>query len=513
MRFAFVRCDTLPRLSWCAHLSLGSRVAHIYHGPWVETRDNWFVEGAWTGSFEQGGLDTALFLVGSGAVINEGRALFCTQSDMIERLYSVRAGRDLFLSNSMVFVLAMAGDEPDPHYPFYAHKMHWYGTSGIRSKDKSFPTRRGRRLRMHEYCQVAVGEDLRVIRVPKPVFPPPATFQEYMAMLRRVLADTLHNAASPFRRHQRYGALAMVSGGYDSNAVAALLSELGTREAINIHDQLPGADSGEDIARRLGITAHVYGRTDFRTAPGIDEAEFLASWPDKASDIVLAICAERLAGRVLTSGRHGDVMFGLDPSLSLDDFRTQRQGGGSRLLEFRLRLGFLNFSPLYSGGLHLSAVQRITKSEEMAPWRVGGDYDRPIARRILEEAGVPRGAFGVTKLKSAYFVFNSPADLSRTGREDFESYRRTMPRPGVGPLVLVKLRAARDRAVWVMKRIWWTAGEAANAWIPSLSWCRDWDEMAFTFHWGHARVQPRYAEAVTAARGGTRSPADTVGRA
>ena len=56
MRFAFTRCDTLPRLAWCAHLRRGSGVARVYHGPWVETRDDWFVEGAWTGPFEEGQL-------------------------------------------------------------------------------------------------------------------------------------------------------------------------------------------------------------------------------------------------------------------------------------------------------------------------------------------------------------------------------------------------------------------------------------------------------------------------
>jgi hypothetical protein len=33
----------------------------------------------------------------------------------------------------------------------------------------------------------------------------------------------------------------------------------------------------------------------------------------------------------------------------------------------------------------------------MEPYRVGGHYDRPIPRRLAEEAGIPRGRFGVTK--------------------------------------------------------------------------------------------------------------------
>ena len=38
-----------------------------------------------------------------------------------------------------------------------------------------------------------------------------------------------------------------------------------------------------------------------------------------------------------------------------------------------------------------------TPSVEMAPWRLGTSYDRPIPRRIAEAAGVPRQAFGQRK--------------------------------------------------------------------------------------------------------------------
>ena len=285
MRFAFTRCDTIPKLGWCAHLQRGKAVAHVYHGPCVETRDDWFVEGAWTDPFERGELDKALFLVGSGGVVRSGRAIFCTQTDMIERLYSIRAGDDLFMSNSLAFVLAMAGDEPDPCYPFYARKLRGFVMDGISRKGKVLRTRRGRQVELHEYCQVAVSDDLRLVRIEKPVFRRPTSFEDYRSVLHGVLGAVLKNAASPERRHRRYEGLAMVSGGYDSNALAALLSRLGVREAMTFYDQRPGVDSGEEVARLLGMAVRVYGRTDFRTTPGVDEAEFL-SWPDQVSDIV-----------------------------------------------------------------------------------------------------------------------------------------------------------------------------------------------------------------------------------
>ena len=475
----------------------------MYHGPWVETRDSWFVEGAWTGPFERGDIDSALFNVGSGGVLRAARAVFCTQTDMIERLYSLRIGGDLFISNSLAFVLAMVGDQPDPSYPFYCNKLCGFFNDGIHRKYKMIHTKLGRQVALHDHCQVAVGANLRLVRIEKPVFPRPANYGEYVSMLQGVLGAVLENAASPGRRHRRYEGLATVSGGYDSNALAALLGRLGVREAITFYDKVPGDDSGEEVARFLGMTVRVYGRTDFRTMPGIDEAEFL-SWPDKTSDVVLAPCEEQLVGKVLVTGRYGDAVFGNNHSEMLRDFRLTRSHVivGSGMIEFRLRAGFLNFNPLYTGGLQLSAMYGITTSQDMKPWRLGGTYDRPIARRIIEEAGVPRGMFGVTKAASAFYRFESPADMSPADRADFGSYRRSMPRPGLlrrgWHRGLVRLRSGCEKAVNTIKSFWWTGGTAAESLIPEPWRYQDYDDMDFAMHWGQARVRERYAEAVVA---------------
>jgi hypothetical protein len=134
----------------------------------------------------------------------------------------------------------------------------------------------------------------------------------------------------------------------------------------------------------------------------------------------------------------------------------------------------------------------------MRPWRVGGAYDRPIARRILEEAGIPRGTFGVSKTASAAIHLASPAALTPAGRADFEAYRRAMPRAGWWrrrwQRRLVKLRARLRKA---------GVTDARNP-VP-----RRYDrfsEMDFALHWGHARVEPRYAEAVAAKAQGAPLP-------
>ena len=50
-------------------------------------------------------------------------------------------------------------------------------------------------------------------------------------------------------------------------------------------------------------------------------------------------------------------------------------------------------------------VAAILRSDEVKPFRLKTLYDRPIPRRLLEEAGVPRGTFGRTKKAASLLLF------------------------------------------------------------------------------------------------------------
>jgi hypothetical protein len=65
--------------------------------------------------------------------------------------------------------------------------------------------------------------------------------------------------------------------------------------------------------------------------------------------------------------------------------------------EFRLRVGFVKVAIPFFGAARAEDIDKISNSGEMEFWRLGNDYDKPIPRRILETAGVPRGLFGVRK--------------------------------------------------------------------------------------------------------------------
>ena len=65
--------------------------------------------------------------------------------------------------------------------------------------------------------------------------------------------------------------------------------------------------------------------------------------------------------------------------------------------EFRLRTDFYNVPLPCFAAVGKPDEPTLLDRAEMAPFRIGGRYDRPIPRRLAEEAGVPRGTFAQTK--------------------------------------------------------------------------------------------------------------------
>jgi hypothetical protein len=106
--------------------------------------------------------------------------------------------------------------------------------------------------------------------------------------------------------------------------------------------------------------------------------------------------------------------------------------------ESRLWTGMLQCAVSFLGVRHAAEINAISRSREMAPWSVGGDYDRPIARRMLEEAGLPRGSFAIRKKdtshESAFRWPYSPAP-STSYRSYLTDLGKRPPSPHQIPLI------------------------------------------------------------------------------
>ena len=91
--------------------------------------------------------------------------------------------------------------------------------------------------------------------------------------------------------------------------------------------------------------------------------------------------------------------------------------------EFRLRVGFANVALPCVGVRFLPPIAELSESAEMARFSVGGDYDRPIPRRIAEEAGLDRAAFGSAKTATAPVIVNDVKYFVEAARVVAKRYR------------------------------------------------------------------------------------------
>ncbi len=95
---------------------------------------------------------------------------------------------------------------------------------------------------------------------------------------------------------------------------------------------------------------------------------------------------------------------------------------GHGLAELRLVVGFIQLPVPFIGARRKADIVKITESAEMDPWRLRNDYDRPIARRIAEEAGVPRHLFGQSKMGSVVIFHRPSIPYGKTLRREFFQY-------------------------------------------------------------------------------------------
>ena len=241
-------------------------------------------------------------------------------------------------------------------------------------------------------------------------------FESYRSSLQRHIRGLFENAADPARK-VRFAPLSTLSSGYNSTASAVLAVEAGCRQGVTVPTSRDGGDdSGAAIGELLGLEVHTFGRLDYLAMDSFPEADFNGGPSEFAS------FAEVLSRRIITTGFRGDVVWSLDAEVS-DDLAA-KDASGTSLTEFRLRTGFINLPVPFIGATRHADIHRISCSASMRRWRIGGRYDRPIPRRIIEDAGVPREMFGMRKRATGVYV---PVDglersMSPASLADFKSY-------------------------------------------------------------------------------------------
>lgn len=507
LTLAFEKLPHLPPLSWCARVLRGGQVT-VRHGSGVETRADGFVEGAWDGDFHAFDFDRAQSLAGSGGRLRAGAMIFAAPFHPLERIFSLRRDDEILLSNSLVFLLSEADDQLDIRHPHYFFDLLGSVRKGIAAPPARLRTAAGGEVELYPCCNLALDQRLGIQRIDKPCSTPPEDYAAYFRLLLATTQAIAQNAAAP-QRLADYRLVAACSKGYDSTATAAVAALAGCREGVTYvqsagvsghplsgvsEDQ--GDDSGTPALRALGMSVTEYRRTDIANLPGHPRAEFFFS-PVSSTDASSRVMEEQLRGAVLVSGRHGERYWGPTSRCSrrnlaeVDDCHLS----GHALAEFRLRTRFIHLPIPYIGALHGPAIHRITHSAEMRPWKLGsGYYDRPIARRIAEEAGVPREFFGQRKRGAGLTLKR----LSAESQADFERFLETeVPadiRQTLDPRPISERLGAHRKLAYLRTQYahWPLAGTALNL-LHADRLHALWNSTSlYGFHWGYSKLQGRY---------------------
>ena len=485
-------------------MKLGADDVVVVHGPWVDARHDRFFEGAWNSPFDEGSPAAATACFGSGAELTADGICFVTPTHMLERIQMVRVGDELYVSNSLAFLLAVTNDEVSPKHKYYHFEL-MTNMRGYRRYRRSVRTRAGRDVRIVYHANVVVRRDLSVEIVDKTLPPQFESYEQYRRFLEDLVASVAENAADP-RRAQNFKPIATISSGYDSPACALLARGVGATDAITFGSARPGYDeeddSGREIADHLGLRVLEFDRLEYRTSDSLPEAEFLANGTG-GEEVVFAPLERVLPGTLLFTGYLGDAAWNR-VTKRVNTELLMLYPGGSSLVEFRIRVGFIHFPVPTAGYIRHPSLYGISNSSPMRPWALGNDYDRPIPRRMLEEIGVARAAFGRTKKAITQPLwFNEPLDrlMSPPSYASFSSFAAKVPIFDT-PLQRIRFRAMRLlyelnlRVNWRLeryaKRFGLRAGE--RVFVPD-QYSQDLTESALTFHWGLEQTMRRYAHA------------------
>jgi hypothetical protein len=515
----------LPALAWAAERERRGGAVVLRFGSAVEPDADGLVAGAWAGRFAERGMASASTSIGTGLRRVGARLLGLVGTATVTPIHVLRTGDRLVLANSLSLALAVGEDELLPHYAFYPQDLYTFALGSDRYR-RTIPTRRGRLGVYYASVEVDAAGRVRAMAPPDP--PTFDDFASYRAMLVGEIAAVLANAADPARR-RRYQPIVSLSAGYDSPAAAVLAKEAGCADAITFPQPVDQRESDEDggaeIGKRLGLAVTTRPTFGYRRRSDLPEAEFLAA-SCGGGQVYLAGTESLLAGRVVISGGGGDTIWHREFGLHRRPHFPHYLGGYSAT-DFYLRLPAFDLSVPAIASTRWAEIGRLSRSAEMRPWSLGGTYDRPIARRILEEAGLPRGSFAerkrqITPVYDSASRRSPPIDAMLSATSAGEFHRWFAARAPLRPLAARCHRLLVDtvgRIVWSGKfhRLLWRFGAS---WPPFPA--RFWHLRvpmrlnAFVFNWAVERQLAFYrralrrSEAVAAAAPGSGAPASAA---
>lgn len=404
-----------PSLAWICKLTLNNQSIELFHGSEVEIRDGWFCEAVWDGNFSEGNFDQTDIISGSGGRIRDDHLKFVSSGSTLDRLQQLQIYDQIWVSNSLPCLLAMTQATVKTGYGNYFNDFGKI-VDGLKSHRHELKTSRGTVQFTYFDNLVWNGNSLTEFEKPNNDYKLNC-FEDYFHLLKEKFSALASNL-SDSNRQIKYEFLGTLSSGYDSTMVTTLASNFGCRHAISFFKAHGEEDHGSVAAQVLKINLSLFDRNKWSEKG----KEYLFITADaKAEDRYFVEAEPILKNKVLLTGYHGDKMWDKKTKdLSANIVRGDRSG--LSLSEYRLHTGFINCPVPFWFSRQIQAINEISNSSEMKRWDIESTYSRPICRRIAEEAGIPREAFGMKKRMSSEQAFTSTAFLSPALMQDYLSW-------------------------------------------------------------------------------------------
>jgi hypothetical protein len=383
-----------PRLAWVAVCTEGSGDVDVFHGPSMERNDEWCVEAVWDGPFPEGGFDRTDLVFGTGIRNRHTHVVFVSSGTTLDRLWYRRNAAGLHVSNSLPALLAFGRNKLQDHYRRYPEDLCSV-KHGLDRYVRELPLEDGV-ARLTYFCNL-VFDGRTLAEVPKPQrvsgF---GDFDAYDGFLKDTASQLGHNLRAPERRW-RIQPLATISSGYDSSVAAIVARAAGCTQTVSFRRARAfikhRPDSGKPTAMALGMSCDEYDRS----AREYPEEETIWAALGEPHDLNLTLFRYPEPLTLMFTGYLGDVVWDRQPHAEELASIIRHDPVGAGFGELRLLRGVFHCCVPFWGIRCHADIHAITRSPEMAPWTLGADYDRPIARRIIETAGVRRGTFAVRK--------------------------------------------------------------------------------------------------------------------
>ena len=407
--FIYKKILTWPSLAWVAKISGDSQIVNVLSGDEVCSEPDWFCEAIWDGDFISGDFDRTDIIAGSGARIRGDQLIFVSSGSTVDRLQYIRIGNDTWISNSLACLLSETNAEINLTYSHYMRDFNSIIT-GLKNYVSIIHTNKGE-IHLVYFDNITIN--LAGINiVPKP-FPKRdfSSFDTYNSFLTEAL-KRIHSNMSDNKRPIQLSFIGTLSTGYDSSMVTALAKKIGVMSEVICFKRPDGRDFGGSNAKSMGLKVNTVDVSAWRKYVS-PEILFIAG-NAFGEEVHFKATEELLSHKVLLTGYHGDKVW--EKVLSYTGADIKRGDiSGLALTEFRLSAGFINCPIPFWGVRQLSDINRISNSEQMKKWDVGGDYNRPICRRIVEDIGLDSESFGIKKSFASRWIMSRQDNFSKTG--------------------------------------------------------------------------------------------------